>query len=152
MTHATSTCATRPDDDDGVHATDVRDAAAKHESEAHAPHRLRERRSSSERTDAPVLHCEAPVRIRRDHDDGAKDRESPAHVHPRDPKRLQGIHRHAPPPELATTRPSAAAAWVWNIRSNPNVRLRIRGGTFAGVTRERDRILGTHTLSSGGSV
>ena len=40
------------------------------------------------------------------------------------------------PPELAMTRPSAVAAWVWNIRSNPNVKLRIRGGTFAGVVRE----------------
>ena len=40
------------------------------------------------------------------------------------------------PPELAMTRPSAVAAWVWNIRSNPNVALRIRGGTFAGVARE----------------
>ena len=40
------------------------------------------------------------------------------------------------PPELAMTRPSAVAAWVWNIRSNPNVELRIRGGTFAGVARE----------------
>jgi deazaflavin-dependent oxidoreductase (nitroreductase family) len=40
------------------------------------------------------------------------------------------------PPEVARTRPSAVAAWVWNIRSNPNVTLRIRGGTFAGVARE----------------
>jgi deazaflavin-dependent oxidoreductase (nitroreductase family) len=40
------------------------------------------------------------------------------------------------PPELAMTRPSAVAGWVWNIRSNPNVELRIRGGTFAGVARE----------------
>jgi deazaflavin-dependent oxidoreductase (nitroreductase family) len=40
------------------------------------------------------------------------------------------------PPELAMTRPSIVAAWVWNIRSNPNVTLRIRGGTFAGVARE----------------
>ncbi len=40
------------------------------------------------------------------------------------------------PPELAMSRPSAVAAWVWNIRANPNVRLRIRGGTFAGVVRE----------------
>ena len=40
------------------------------------------------------------------------------------------------PPEVAMTRPSAVAAWVWNIRSNPNVTLRIRGGTFAGVARE----------------
>ena len=40
------------------------------------------------------------------------------------------------PPELAMARPSVVAAWVWNIRSNPNVTLRIRGGTFAGVARE----------------
>jgi len=40
------------------------------------------------------------------------------------------------PPELAMVRPSAVAAWVWNIRSNPNVTLRIRGGTFAGLARE----------------
>jgi deazaflavin-dependent oxidoreductase (nitroreductase family) len=40
------------------------------------------------------------------------------------------------PPELAMARPSAVASWVWNIRANPNVRLRIRGGTFAGVARE----------------
>jgi deazaflavin-dependent oxidoreductase (nitroreductase family) len=40
------------------------------------------------------------------------------------------------PPELAMVRPEAVAAWVWNIRSNPNVTLRIRGGTFAGVARE----------------
>jgi deazaflavin-dependent oxidoreductase (nitroreductase family) len=40
------------------------------------------------------------------------------------------------PPELAMTRPSAVSAWVWNIRSTPNVTLRIRGGTFAGVARE----------------
>lgn len=40
------------------------------------------------------------------------------------------------PPELAMKRPTAVAAWVWNIRANPNVKLRIRGGTFAGVARE----------------
>jgi deazaflavin-dependent oxidoreductase (nitroreductase family) len=40
------------------------------------------------------------------------------------------------PPKLAAERPSAVAAWVWNIRTDPNVRLRIRGGTFAGVARE----------------
>jgi deazaflavin-dependent oxidoreductase (nitroreductase family) len=40
------------------------------------------------------------------------------------------------PPELAMTRPTVVAAWVWNIRSNPNVELRIRGGTFMGVARE----------------
>ena len=40
------------------------------------------------------------------------------------------------PPALAMIRPSAVAAWVWNIRSNPNVTLRIRGVTFAGLARE----------------
>jgi deazaflavin-dependent oxidoreductase (nitroreductase family) len=29
-----------------------------------------------------------------------------------------------------------ASAWVLNIRANPNVSLRIRGGTFAGIARE----------------
>jgi deazaflavin-dependent oxidoreductase (nitroreductase family) len=28
------------------------------------------------------------------------------------------------------------AAWMWNIRANPSVRLRLRGGTFAGRARE----------------
>ena len=40
------------------------------------------------------------------------------------------------PPELAITRPTAVSGWVWNIRANPNVKLRIRGGTFAGLARE----------------
>lgn len=40
------------------------------------------------------------------------------------------------PPELALKRPDTAAGWVWNIRANPNVRLRIRGGNFAGLARE----------------
>jgi deazaflavin-dependent oxidoreductase (nitroreductase family) len=40
------------------------------------------------------------------------------------------------PPELAMKRPTAVSAWVWNIRANPNVRLRTRGGTFAGIARE----------------
>jgi deazaflavin-dependent oxidoreductase (nitroreductase family) len=31
---------------------------------------------------------------------------------------------------------AGASAWVWNIRAEPNVRLRIRGGTFVGVARE----------------
>ena len=32
--------------------------------------------------------------------------------------------------------PGARAAWLKNIRANPDVRLRIRGGTFPGVARE----------------
>ena len=40
------------------------------------------------------------------------------------------------PPHLAMERPTVVSGWVWNLRSNPNVTLRIRGGTFAGVARE----------------
>lgn len=32
--------------------------------------------------------------------------------------------------------PGAQAAWLLNIGANPNVRLRIRGGTFKGLVRE----------------
>lgn len=39
-------------------------------------------------------------------------------------------------PSVAVKHPDSAAGWLWNIRSNPNVRLRIRGGDFAGVARE----------------
>jgi deazaflavin-dependent oxidoreductase (nitroreductase family) len=35
-----------------------------------------------------------------------------------------------------TRDPEAVSAWLWNIRANPNVTLRIRGGTFTGVARE----------------
>jgi deazaflavin-dependent oxidoreductase (nitroreductase family) len=40
------------------------------------------------------------------------------------------------PPEVALANPTAVASWLWNIRSNPNVELRLRGGTFAGIARE----------------
>lgn len=40
------------------------------------------------------------------------------------------------PPQVALKNPNSASAWLWNIRANPNVRLRIRGGTFSGVARE----------------
>jgi len=40
------------------------------------------------------------------------------------------------PPHVAMARPDAVHAWVWNIRANPTVRLRIPGGTFDGVARE----------------
>src|ERR1700733_4253258 len=40
------------------------------------------------------------------------------------------------PPKLQREHPAAIAGWVWNIRANPHVRLRIRGGSFAGVARE----------------
>lgn len=40
------------------------------------------------------------------------------------------------PPELAIHRPDAVAAWVWNIRADPKVTVRLRRQTFAGVVRE----------------
>jgi len=39
-------------------------------------------------------------------------------------------------PTPATIALPWTAAWMWNIRSNPDVRLRLRGGTFAGRARE----------------
>jgi deazaflavin-dependent oxidoreductase (nitroreductase family) len=39
-------------------------------------------------------------------------------------------------PHIAVANPGFVNAWVWNIRANPAVRLRIRGGTFDGVARE----------------
>ncbi|HXE99499.1 MAG TPA: nitroreductase/quinone reductase family protein [Solirubrobacterales bacterium] len=42
------------------------------------------------------------------------------------------------PPDLARNRPTAVAAWVWNIRAQPRVSLLIRGGTFAGTAHELD--------------
>jgi deazaflavin-dependent oxidoreductase (nitroreductase family) len=40
------------------------------------------------------------------------------------------------PPAVAIANPSVVSAWVWNIRANPSVSLRIRGGTYSGVARE----------------
>jgi deazaflavin-dependent oxidoreductase (nitroreductase family) len=40
------------------------------------------------------------------------------------------------PPNVAVDNPGAVHAWVWNIRSDPRVRLRIPGGTFDGFARE----------------
>jgi deazaflavin-dependent oxidoreductase (nitroreductase family) len=40
------------------------------------------------------------------------------------------------PPALAIERPEVVSGWVWNIRANPNVRLRLGLRTYAGVARE----------------
>jgi deazaflavin-dependent oxidoreductase (nitroreductase family) len=40
------------------------------------------------------------------------------------------------PPALGVERPGAVASWVWNLRANPRVRVRIRGGFYGGVARE----------------
>jgi deazaflavin-dependent oxidoreductase (nitroreductase family) len=39
-------------------------------------------------------------------------------------------------PNIALERPGFVNAWLLNIRANPRVRLRMRGGTFDGVARE----------------
>ncbi|MBF6331142.1 nitroreductase/quinone reductase family protein [Nocardia transvalensis] len=39
-------------------------------------------------------------------------------------------------PHVAVDRPFAASGWLLNIRANPHVRLKIRGGTFSGTVRE----------------
>jgi deazaflavin-dependent oxidoreductase (nitroreductase family) len=39
-------------------------------------------------------------------------------------------------PHIAVANPTAVQAWVHNIRANPTVRLRIRGGDFDGIARE----------------
>ena len=36
-------------------------------------------------------------------------------------------------PHIAVANPTATQAWVHNIRANPSVRLRIRGGDFDGT-------------------
>ena len=40
------------------------------------------------------------------------------------------------PPALAIERPTAISSWVWNIRADPHVRLRLGRRTFAGIARE----------------
>lgn len=40
------------------------------------------------------------------------------------------------PPALAIERPAGVSAWAWNIRANPNVRLRLGRRTLTGVARE----------------
>ena len=40
------------------------------------------------------------------------------------------------PPIVAVEKPKFVTAWVLNLRANPKVQLRIRGGTFDGVARE----------------
>jgi deazaflavin-dependent oxidoreductase (nitroreductase family) len=40
------------------------------------------------------------------------------------------------PPVVAVQNPNVVTAWVLNLRANPAVQLRIRGGNFDGVARE----------------
>jgi deazaflavin-dependent oxidoreductase (nitroreductase family) len=136
MTEATSTSPTRRDGDDGSHLADVRDAAAQHAS--------KHRRLIRSARDGRLLSALMLPGLLAWPGSGygvitttgrktGKARRKCIRVIRRGNKAYIVSLR---PPELAMVRPSAVAAWVWNIRSNPNVTLRIRGGTFAGLARE----------------
>jgi deazaflavin-dependent oxidoreductase (nitroreductase family) len=136
MTEATGTSATRPSEDDGAHLANVRDAAAKH-----APKHKRLIRSARggrllSAMMLPFFLVRPPSGFGVITTTGrktGKTRRKCIRVARRGNKAYIVQLR---PPEVAMTRPAAVAAWVWNIRSNPNVTLRIRGGMFAGVARE----------------
>jgi deazaflavin-dependent oxidoreductase (nitroreductase family) len=136
VTKATSTSAMRGHEDDRAHLANVRDAAAEHASK----HRRLLRSARDGRILSALMLPFFLVRppsgfgvITTTGRKTGKTRRKCIRVVRRGNKAYIVQLR---PPELAMTRPSAVAAWVWNIRSNPNVKLRIRGGTFAGVARE----------------
>jgi deazaflavin-dependent oxidoreductase (nitroreductase family) len=136
MTEATTTNVTRRNEDDAVELASVRDAATQH-----APKHKRLIRSARDGRllsglMLPFFWVRPPsgygVLTTRGRKTG-KTRHKCIRMIRRGSKVYIVQLR---PPELAIVRPSAVAAWVWNIRANPNVELRIRGGTFAGVARE----------------
>jgi deazaflavin-dependent oxidoreductase (nitroreductase family) len=136
MTEATSASTTGRNEDDGAHLANVRDAAAEHASK----HTRIMRSARDGRLLSAVMLPFFLVRppsgfgvITTTGRKTGKARRKCIRVIRRGSKAYLVQLR---PPELAMARPSAVAAWVWNIRSNPNVKLRIRGGTFAGVARE----------------
>ncbi len=136
MTEATSTHTTHRHDEDTAHEASVRDAAAKH-----ATRHARLIRSARDgRILSALMLPSFAVRppsgygvITTTGRKTGKTRRKCIRISRRGNKAYIVQLR---PPELAMSRPSAVASWVWNIRANPNVRLRIRGGTFAGVARE----------------
>jgi deazaflavin-dependent oxidoreductase (nitroreductase family) len=136
MTEATSTSPTPRVEDDGSHLAAVRNAAAEHASKhRHLIRSARHGRLLSALMLPGVLawpgsgYGVITTTGRRT----GKARRKCIRVIRRGNKAYVVQLR---PPELAMVRPSAVSAWVWNIRSNPNVTLRIRGGTFAGLARE----------------
>jgi deazaflavin-dependent oxidoreductase (nitroreductase family) len=136
MTETTSTSATQRNEDDGAQLGKVRDAAAEHASK----HKRLIRSARDGRLLSALMLPSFLVRppsgfgvITTTGRRTGKARRKCIRVTRRENKAYIVQLR---PPELAMTRPSAVSAWVWNIRSNPNVTLRIRGGTFAGVARE----------------
>jgi deazaflavin-dependent oxidoreductase (nitroreductase family) len=136
MTEATSTRAKKQQDEDGAHAEEVREAATKQASKhARLLRSARDGRALSAMM-LPFFAVRPPSGYGVITTTGRKTgkvRHKCIRVIRRGNKAYLVNLR---PPELAMSNPSAVAAWVWNIRANPNVRLRIRGGTFAGVARE----------------
>jgi deazaflavin-dependent oxidoreductase (nitroreductase family) len=136
MTEATSPSAKRRKEDDGAHLEDVRAAAAEHASKhTRLIRSARDGRLLSALM-LPLFLVRPPSGFGIITTTGRKTGKARR-------KCIRVIRRgnkayivQLRPPELAAIRPSAVSAWVWNIRSNPNVTLRIRGGTFAGVARE----------------
>jgi deazaflavin-dependent oxidoreductase (nitroreductase family) len=136
MTEATSTSATRHGEDDYTQIANVRDAAAKHASKHKRLIRSARGGRFLSALMLPFFLVWPPSGFGVITTTGRKTGKTRR-------KCIRAIRRgdkayivQLRPPEMALTRPSAVAAWVWNIRSNPNVVLRVRGGTFAGLARE----------------
>lgn len=136
MSEATSVRARRHSRDDGAHIEDVREAATQHASKhARLLRSARDGRVLSALM-LPFFAVRAPSGYGVITTTGRKTGKSRR-------KCIRVIRRgnkaylvNLRPPALAMKRPSAVAAWVWNIRANPSVRLRIGFTTFAGVARE----------------
>jgi deazaflavin-dependent oxidoreductase (nitroreductase family) len=136
MTDATSSHETRQDEDEAALAASVRDLAAEHASKhARLLRSARDGRLLSAMM-LPLFVLRPPSGYGLITTTGRKTGKTRR-------KCVRVIRRgnrayivQLRPPELAMARPSAAAGWLWNIRANPSVRLRIRGGTFAGIARE----------------
>jgi deazaflavin-dependent oxidoreductase (nitroreductase family) len=136
MTEGTSTSRTPTDEAEGAQLANVRDAATKH-----APKHTRLIRSARDGRILSALML--PFFLFRPPSGFGVITTTGRKTGKRRRKCIRMIRRgnkayivQLRPPELAMVRPSAVAAWVWNIRSNPSVTLRVRGGTFAGVARE----------------
>jgi deazaflavin-dependent oxidoreductase (nitroreductase family) len=136
MSAAMSIRATRPGQDDGEHCARVREAAAEHASKhARLIRSARDGRVLSALM-LPFFAVRPPTGYGVITTTGrrtGKARRKCIRVTRRGSTAYVVMLR---PPELAMARPSATAAWVWNIRANPAVRLRIGGRTFAGTARE----------------
>lgn len=138
MTEATGANATRPDEADAAHVADVRDAAASHASN-HSRNPFVRSATGGRVLSAlmlPFFAVRPPAGFAVITTTGRKTGKARR-------KCIRAIRRGDKayivmlrPPVIAMTRPSVVSAWVWNIRANPKVRLRIRGGTFQGVARE----------------